>query len=419
MPINLAAKLEQLKSNQDFTLFWGKDDADLPREFTEFFNDADDLSSLNEQMDILLPNVGESLARACVCRCFQNKYLSGSFRSQRSAIGASKESPQWKCSSFGRGGQFLVETFELIEALLGILGPQFNNDRPAGLVVFAGSTNSAKSSIAQAFCLEVIRRSVAKATQNSRVPHLVTFEDPIESWKLTTSTQPPNDGFPDDGAVELSKSPIDAMKFGFCFTPRELKKDVRDLDSGLKDAKRQTPACYYVGELRDRDDWKRVVDFAGSGHLVVTTTHASSLNETIARIIDSTEAFTPAHRRFVGSQLAACIHLEKVTVETDKSARGSKPHSSDGSKSLVVPSVWTHRGLALNSLVADGLSSVLPNGEYVYSRHQFLLRSFFENRLDNPTTEVFGRKLRPEDQGLLARSLEMARELDIRNLLQQ
>ena len=53
----------------------------------------------------------------------------------------------------------------------------------------------------------------------------------------------------------------------FASRRREKGKDVACLDEAINDAKRQTPACFFIGEIRDSNDWQRAVAFAGTGHL--------------------------------------------------------------------------------------------------------------------------------------------------------
>jgi Type II/IV secretion system protein len=315
--------------------------------------------------------------RSCICSCFSEAFLSATFRCKYAPLcSRQRDDREWRCSADLGTTKALVETRLIVDALFDSFdyrltpsGTPIGPFRPKGLVVFSAATNSAKSSVAQAFCLEAIRRTLLDAgARRKRRPHLVTFEDPIEGW--TIGKRSTKDHSFDKAPL---KGPADAVKFGFCLTARERGKDVANLALALNHARRQTPTCFYIGEVRDIDEWKECIDFAGSGHLVVATTHASSLCETVARILRAVNATLPTDRRNVGAQLQACIHLQ---LESLSSGRG-----------IVLPALWIRKGAALNSLVADGLSSVVPNGDYVLSRHQFLMDRLI-TQLHSPSSQV-------------------------------
>jgi hypothetical protein len=397
--------LHYLTCSKDFTLFWQRRSAptqvekhfdDLDRQYGSERKRAGRFESLNGLLPLIparseatspltrdtlisrgIPQVSiadEPLkGRACVCRCYKDRYLSGTFRADGKAINLPIESSvQWRCAVWGKQGEYLVETADLIEQLWRIIFPSpraaHNRQRPCGLIVFSGATNSAKSNLAQAFALRAIQQTIHECKEdnwkNLRMPHLVTFEDPIEPWTITTRRSRPKetryDPKNDPKHSELNSDPSSAARLGFVFTPREKGFDVFSLTDALLDAKRQTPACFYISEIRSQRDWQPVVDFAGTGHLVVTTSHASSLSESAARIMQCRSPETAAERRWVGSNLAACVHIERSPLSDITS--------------VVLPTVWSRRGAALNSLVGDGLSSITPNNDYVLSRSQFLAK---------------------------------------------
>ena len=314
-------------------------------------------------------------ARSCICLCYGGRILNGTFRldekiAVKENVNKNKvgergyRAPGWISAPTDDKGEVAIETHSLIEELFKHLSLELT-----GLVVFAGATNSAKSSVAKAFCLEVIRRRIKslaamkESTDTQRLPHLVTFEDPIESCNIARINNKTK-------RISLDKtagSEIPSLNFQFCFTPREKGKDVSTLHEALLDARRQTPSCFYVGEVRSQDDWREILDFAGTGHLVVVTTHAENIEETVSRILHATNARTPAARREVAGNLRACFHLVKklVTMRTEDGKQSKV-------KGVVLPSIWLGQGQALNSLVSDGMSSLTPNGEDNISRSQFI-----------------------------------------------
>jgi hypothetical protein len=145
-------------------------------------------------------------------------------------------------------------------------------------------------------------------------------------------------------AIEL------ARRNGMDYTPRERKSDFLSLREALQDALRQTPATLYVGEVRDRDDWKEVLEFAGSGHLVVTTAHAGSLQETMEKIFSAVKANTPQRRRYVVQKLLGVVHV-----------RAFDAMCGDEPKRALLPCLWRRTESGVAALISDGLASVLPN----------------------------------------------------------
>jgi hypothetical protein len=312
--------------------------------------------------------------RSCIVSCFRGESYSGTFRIHgnpfpRAFVGAPKHN--WLCSPHHE--RFRIQTYQYAETLWAfIFGPDKLGPEHGGLIVLAGSTDSAKTQISQSLVL----RSILHAARNRitelpesepiakperRLPHLVTFEDPMEAWKVALTDAA---GSITNGSRTLRLDPsnddtISPLKLGFCLTPRQKGTDIGTLHAALRHARRQTPTCFFVGEVRDANDWRDVVDFAGSGHLIVVTTHAATLNETMSRILAACSARTAAQRREIGASIRGVVHLVKAPIQ-----------NSD----IIFPSVWAQSPTALSSLVADGLSSVAPNGYNVLGYSQFLDR---------------------------------------------
>ena len=164
--------------------------------------------------------------------------------------------------------------------------------------------------------------------------------------------------------ITLNDPLVALQQCGICLSARQRGRDVNSLREGLDDALRQTPTCFYVGEVRDQNQWREIVDFAGTGHLIVTTTHAGSLTETFGKIFSAVGAQTSQQRREVASRIRLCAHLVMKELIFDESGERSQKN--------VLPEVWVNIRDAVNSMVSDGLGSLIPNNRYVLSRSQFL-----------------------------------------------
>lgn len=157
--------------------------------------------------------------------------------------------------------------------------------RPRGLVIISGPTGSGKSTTLAAMI------DYLNSTRNRRV---VTIEDPVEyiySDRNCTITQ------------------------------RELGHDTLSFAEALKHVLRQDPDIILVGEMRDMETAAAVLTMAETGHLVLTTGHAPTAPQTVARIID----LFPQHERYLAqSRLASLligILCQTLVPKTDGSGR--------------------------------------------------------------------------------------------------
>jgi twitching motility protein PilT len=131
--------------------------------------------------------------------------------------------------------------------------PQYLHDfalRPQGLILVTGPNGHGKSTTL-AYLVDYIN--------SSRKANIVTIEDPIEytfRHRLSNVNQ------------------------------REVGTDTRSFADGLKHIFRQNPDVIVIGELRDRESFEIALSAAGTGHLVLATTHSLSATATVDRIID-------------------------------------------------------------------------------------------------------------------------------------
>jgi twitching motility protein PilU len=126
-----------------------------------------------------------------------------------------------------------------------------------GLVIVVGGTGSGKSTTLAAM--------VGYRNEKTR-GHIVTIEDPVEYIH------------PHQGCV---------------VTHREVGVDTDSWHAALKNTLRQAPDVILIGEIRDRETMEYGIQFAETGHLVLSTLHANSANQALDRIIN----FFPDERR--------------------------------------------------------------------------------------------------------------------------
>jgi twitching motility protein PilU len=126
-----------------------------------------------------------------------------------------------------------------------------------GLVIVVGATGSGKST--------TLASMVGYRNEKTR-GHIVTIEDPIEY-------------------VHQHR--------GCVVTHREVGVDTESWHTALKNTLRQAPDVILIGEIRDRDTMEYCIQFAETGHLVLSTLHGNSSNQALDRIIN----FFPEEKR--------------------------------------------------------------------------------------------------------------------------
>ncbi len=137
-----------------------------------------------------------------------------------------------------------------------------------GLVLVTGSSGSGKSTTLAAMLNHI-------NTNNRK--HILTLEDPIEY-------------------VHQSKKSI--------INQRQVGRDTKSFNRGLRSALREDPDVIMLGELRDLETIRLALTAAETGHLVLTTLHTMEAATAIHRIID---AFPAAERSLVRSMLAESL----------------------------------------------------------------------------------------------------------------
>ncbi|MBP9853578.1 MAG: PilT/PilU family type 4a pilus ATPase [Candidatus Omnitrophica bacterium] len=144
-----------------------------------------------------------------------------------------------------------------------------------GIIILSGTAGSGKSTTMNCI-LDMINQE--------RKSKIVTIEDPIEYHHKSKQSY---------------------------FIQREVGKDTESFTNALKYALRQDPDVVCIGELRDLESMRIALTTAETGHLVITTVHASDSIGTLNRIVS---VFPMGFREEVLAQLAS--NLVAVIYQT-------------------------------------------------------------------------------------------------------
>jgi hypothetical protein len=313
--------------------------------------------------------------RLLACRSFQGRRWSVSGRGRQEETGSKRAFPE-DPAAFTNSGykpRLMSKDWEEgflfpVQSLIKMIGAalELGKAGKTGLVLVAGATKSAKTLLARGLVHTVLEGAVTrgverlKAVERSKAandpaeqpeirrPHLVTFEDPIEKWfwKDSLTCHP----------SELSKKPLD-------YTPRQRGKDARSLQLALRDALRQTPTVFHIGEIRQQDEWQPTIEFAGTGHMVVATAHGGSLTETMVKLCRALHASTPAQRNYIADRLLGVIHVRTESELLQKALEEAQlpnvTKTARPPKQALVGSLWRNTPAGVHALTSGGFSSLL------------------------------------------------------------
>jgi len=134
-----------------------------------------------------------------------------------------------------------------------------------GLIFICGPTGHGKTTTLASMIQEM---------NQTRSEHILMLEDPIEY------------------VFESNKCMI---------SQRELHTDTLSFEQSLRAAMRQDPDIIVIGEVRDRETAEAVFHLVATGHLVISTVHATDASQTLYRI---SRMFSAGERDMVLSQMA-------------------------------------------------------------------------------------------------------------------
>lgn len=154
-----------------------------------------------------------------------------------------------------------------------------------GLVLMTGITGAGKSTTIASLIDRISERSACR---------IMTAEDPIEYI------------FPQKQSI---------------ISQREVGRDLRSFQQGLREMLRQDPDVIFVGEMRDAETIAMTLMAAETGHLVFSTLHTRDATGTITRILDYFPAGRQAEVRNQLSLGLAYIVSQKLVPRNDASGR--------------------------------------------------------------------------------------------------
>ncbi len=149
-----------------------------------------------------------------------------------------------------------------------------------GLILVVGATGSGKSTTLAA---------MIDYRAEERPGHILTIEDPMEfAFKHRSSV----------------------------VNQREVGVDTRSYAAALKEALREAPDVIMIGEVRDRATMEHALAYADTGHLCISTLHATNANQALDRII----RFFPSESR---DQLLMDLSLNLKAIISQRLIIGS------------------------------------------------------------------------------------------------
>jgi type II secretory ATPase GspE/PulE/Tfp pilus assembly ATPase PilB-like protein len=234
------------------------------------------------------------------------------------------------------GQDTVLRVFAIEKKLLDLENLGFNEDQlkaiydiiddPSGLVLTVGPTGSGKTTTLYSIINQLNKPDVK----------IITLEDPVE-YSLS-------------GLVQI---------------PIQTKK-VESFADGLRAVMRMDPDVIMIGEIRDSDTANTALQAALSGHLVLSTFHASDTAAALARLLTFTKGnpmFTTALRLVIAQRLVRKLEdttkqaykAEQHIVENIRNILGDKTIDQDMAVQLfkAVPSKETPFGYSGRTAVAE------------------------------------------------------------------
>ena len=216
-------------------------------------------------------------------------------------------------------------------------------DANHGLMLITGPTGAGKTTTLTSFIDHI---------NQTRVGHVITIEDPIE--------------------FELKERRCR-------ITQREVGTNVRDLQTGVKDAMREIPLAIMVGETRDTDTLIQTMRASRSGHYVGTTKHAPNVVSAIRSLIDELPGESSANAVMVSETLLGVIYQARV------------PSTVNGQWEFAFECLNVTNNIQAQECIAKqdwhGLKSLMEGSDNVENKAQLLNRSLMNLVKENKVIE--------------------------------
>lgn len=188
-----------------------------------------------------------------------------------------------------------------------------------GLIIISGSTGSGKTTT-QAAMIEYINTNLTR--------QILSIEDPIEYSHRNIKSN---------------------------IVQRELGSDTLSVAQAVKHAMRHDPDVIVVGEMRDAETAEAVIALAETGHLVISTGHASCAAQAVERIID---LFRFEERALVQLRLASLLTMVFCQVLVPR---------ADNSGRIAAVEVMEVNS-AIKNLIRDGKITLINNVIHDYGQ---------------------------------------------------
>lgn len=344
MVINISTDRE-VWNEDDQTLFLRKNDSGFPEleERLEEVRGRETGATVEASIECPAMDRPVLVGRALACHCYGGEFISVSVRKKAgTTVTAKRPRPPAvaemdgdeggkKICGYAASGRVPTEKHpfpeDLVPTMLFSVLDQLRTAAPQGLLVVGGTTGSGKTTIARGLIHVFLRR----LAEQGGWPHFVSIEDDVEDV--------------------FARDPSVALRWGIYHTQRR-REDDGDLRRMLADALRQKPALVYVGEIREDGDWKDILDFAGTGHLIVATAHAGSVRGLMSKLARASKCHVPADRGELANRLLALVHTCKLTTEREG--------QTDARREVFVPAFWSSKPASRAAFVRSGIGSITP-----------------------------------------------------------
>ncbi|MDI6782980.1 MAG: PilT/PilU family type 4a pilus ATPase [bacterium] len=154
-----------------------------------------------------------------------------------------------------------------------------------GLILITGAAGSGKSTTLAA---------MIGYRNQEKTGHIITLEDPIEF-------------------LHTNKKSL--------VSQREVGSDTISFEKALQSVLRQSPDVILIGEMRNTETVSAAINFAETGHLVLSTLHSTNANQTMERIL---QFFSPHEHNRIYTQLSynlKAILSQRLVPRADGSGR--------------------------------------------------------------------------------------------------